>query len=243
MADAWEHVARAMDGRWEQWPKARVSDLGSACPFLNNATLDRPVANDESSDLASRLDAFFGAQDGGSSLLWSGWSIPDLGSLGYNFWGQPPLMVRAPGGAAPALPSGLRIDEVADARALADFERVLVDGYPAPWLQPFRAGCAFDARVLGGPLRFWVGYVAGQPVSCGAAFVDAEVVGVFMIATLPEARGKGYGTALTWAATAAAPELPAVLLASDAGRPIYERLGYQIVTRFNLWECPRRRPA
>ena len=66
-----------------------------------------------------------------------------------------------------------------------------------------------------------------------------EVVGVFMVATLPDARGHGYGSALTWAATVAVPDLPAVLLASDDGRPIYERLGYEIVSRFALWERPR----
>lgn len=243
MADAWEYVARMMRGRWDRWPACSVSDLGSACPFLNNATLEEPLSNGDGVVLVSRINAFFGSSDGGSSLLWTGWPTPDLATHGLNFWGQPPLMVRPPGGAGPAQPAGLHIDEVADAAGLVDFERMLVDGYPAPWLQPFKPGRAFDARVLGGPLRFWVGYVDGEPVSCSAAFVDAEVVGVFMVATLAEMRGKGYGTAHTWAATRAAPDMPAVLLASDDGRPIYERLGYELASRFSLWECPRRRPA
>jgi GNAT superfamily N-acetyltransferase len=243
LADTWEHVAQVMDAPWERWPAGWASDLGSACPFLNNTTLVHPLEVADVTALVARLHAFFGGREGGSSLLWSGWPTPDLAPVGYNFWGQPPLMVRSPGGSAPAPPAGLAVAEATTAAALADFERVLVDGYPAPWLQPFRPGCAFDARVLGGPFRFWVGYVDDQPVSCSAAFVDTEVVGVSMVATLPAERGKGYGTALTWAATVAAPELPAVLLASDEGRPIYERLGYEIVSRFNLWECPRPRPA
>jgi len=243
VANAWEYATRAQGGRWDRWEDAHVSDLGSSCPFLNNITLIRPLDEMAAANLATRIDAFFGRQGGGSSLLWSGWPTPDLARHGFNFWGQPPLMVRAVGGDAPDQPAGLRIDEVSDATGLVDFEQILVNGYPTPWLQPFTPGCAFDARVLGGPLRFWVGYVDGQPVSCSAAFVDAEVVGVFMVATLAEARGKGYGSAITWAATSADPELPALLHSSDAGRPVYERLGYRIVTRFDLWECPRKAPS
>ena len=241
LADAWEYVARAQGGRSDRWPGVAVSDLGSACPFLNNACLVGPLTAEAAPAFVGRLDNFFGGQDGGSSLLWTGYPTPDLASFGSNFWGEPPLMVRSPGGTPPPVPAGLRIAEAVDAAALADFEQVLVDGYPAPWLQPFRAGSAFDQRVLGGPLRFWIGYLDEQPVSCSAAFIDAEVVGVFMVAALPHARGHGYGSALTWAATIAAPTLPAVLLASDDGRPIYERLGYEIVSRFALWERPRAR--
>jgi hypothetical protein len=226
-------------GRRERWPGAAASDLGSACPFLNNAALDSPLGAEESETLVARLDAFFSGHAGGSSLLWTGYPTPDLGPLGSNFWGEPPLMVRTPGVAPPTVPDGHRIEEARDARVLADFEQTLVNGYPAPWLQPFRAGQSFDERVLGGPWRFWVGYLHDQPVSCSAAFVDDEVVGVFMVATLPNVRGHGCGGALTWAATAAVPTLPAVLLASDDGRPVYERLGYEIVSRFALWERHR----
>jgi GNAT superfamily N-acetyltransferase len=239
LADAWEYVAQAQDGRCDRWPGAGVSDLGSACPFLNNATLDHPLDDVDAAEFVGRLDGFYSGQTGGSSLLWTGYPTSDLSRLGSNFWGEPPLMVRPPGGAAPSAASRLRIVEARDASMLADFERVLVDGYPAPWLQPCRPACAFDERVLGGPWRFWVGYADDRPVSCSAAYTDADVVGVFMVATLPDARGHGYGTALTWAATVAAPELPAVLLASDDGRPVYERLGYEIVSRFALWERPR----
>ena len=47
------------------------------------------------------------------------------------------------------------------------------------------------------------------------------------VAALPAARGRGVGAAVTWAATLCQPELPAVLVASDDGRPVYERMGYR----------------
>ena len=42
----------------------------------------------------------------------------------------------------------------------------------------------------------------------------------------------GYATALTWAATAAASDVPALLLASPMGRPVYERMGYRSLIRW-----------
>jgi hypothetical protein len=86
-----------------------------------------------------------------------------------------------------------------------------------------------------------VGWVGDRPVATSAAVVDAGVNGVTAVASLPGERGRGYGQALTWAATLAAPELPAVLLASDLGRPLYERMGYLAIVRTTLWH--RRRPA
>lgn len=40
---------------------------------------------------------------------------------------------------------------------------------------------------------------------------------------------------MTAHATLAAPNLPAVLIASDLGRPVYERLGYRPLLRYTLW--------
>lgn len=56
---------------------------------------------------------------------------------------------------------------------------------------------------------------------------------------MPAARGRGFGEAITWQATRAAPKLPALLLASDAGCPVYERMGYLPLFRFTLWHRTR----
>jgi hypothetical protein len=55
------------------------------------------------------------------------------------------------------------------------------------------------------------------------------------ISARPEARGRGVGAAVTWAATMADPTRPAMLIASDLGQPVYARMGYLRVTRFTLW--------
>src|SRR5207244_5011426 len=120
------------------------------------------------------------------------------------------------------------------------FAQVLVDGFPIPDLQPFRAGSLLDERVLAPGLRFWVGAADDRPVASAAAYVASGVVGVNFVATLPHERRRGYGEAVTWRATMAAPELPAVLLARDAGRPVYARLGYLPGTRLSLGVRPSR---
>ena len=71
LSDAWEYVAQAQDGRCDRWPGAGVSDLGSACPFLNNATLDHPLDDADAAEFVGRLDGFYSGQAGGSSLLWT----------------------------------------------------------------------------------------------------------------------------------------------------------------------------
>ncbi|MCC7107153.1 MAG: N-acetyltransferase [Chloroflexi bacterium] len=239
----WEHPARTMGQGWQRWHDVWAADLGSACPFANNATLLRPLQQGHEQELIDRLDGFFKGRPGGSWLLWSGWPTPDLGSSGCTHWGEPPLMVRLPGGAAPPTPPELRIVEARDAVSLRDFETVMVDGFPLPWLQPFRPGCLYDVRVLGGSFRIWVGYADERPVSVAAAYVDNRSVGVYCVATMGDARGRGYGSALTWAATLTDPALPAVLQASDDGRPVYERMGYTTVTRMSLWERARQTQA
>ena len=83
--------------------------------------------------------------------------------------------------------------------------------------------------------------------SCGARAVAVTTAmthvshGVNLVenvATMPEGRGRGYRAAVTWAATLAEPDLPAVLFASDDGRPVYERIGYVPVEPWTAWLRP-----
>ena len=74
-----------------------------------------------------------------------------------------------------------------------------------------------------------------RPVACSGAHVTDGCVDVEYVATHEEARGRGIGAALTWRATLADPAKPAVLIASDPGQPVYERMGYLRVQRITMW--------
>jgi ribosomal protein S18 acetylase RimI-like enzyme len=151
-----------------------------------------------------------------------------------------PIPVGEP--APEALP-GHEIRRVADAAGLADHVRAASDGFemPAPlvaavvgeelWLRP---GCAV-----------YVGYTDGQPVSTGFSIRTGRTLGIFTIATVPAARRRGYGAAMTarlLADGAAAGCDVAALQASDQGRSVYERLGFRTVIEYDVWfGAPRRR--
>ena len=237
LASQWEHPPRTTGGRWERWDAVWAADVASPVAFPNSATPLRPLSEENAGGLAADLSQFYAQASGGAWMLWSAWPTPDLASYGMRLAGYPPLMVRPP---APfsAAATGLRIIEAHDEPALRDFDEAMIRGYPIPELA-FPADRITDERVLGGPMRYFVGYEDGRPVACAATYVGVREVGVYMVATLPEARGKGYGAAITAAAIAAAPNLPAVLQASDLGQPVYRRLGFQDISSYTLWYKPR----
>jgi GNAT superfamily N-acetyltransferase len=84
-------------------------------------------------------------------------------------------------------------------------------------------------------------YTAGRerPSSCVMAFDHGEDCSVWLVATLPEARGNGLAGALMAHALADARErgrTTSTLQATDLGRPVYERLGYRPLGEIQLWE-------
>jgi predicted GNAT family acetyltransferase len=83
-----------------------------------------------------------------------------------------------------------------------------------------------------------VAWSGGEPAAVATAHHHAGVTLIEAVATLPAARGRGAGAAVTWAATLSDPTRSAVLIASDDGRPIYERMGYRAIERWTVWLRP-----
>lgn len=78
--------------------------------------------------------------------------------------------------------------------------------------------------------KLFVGMVDEKPITCVRLFVANGVAGIFHVATIPSARGHGYGTEITIAALETAKELGyklAVLASSPAGHNVYYRLGFR----------------
>lgn len=223
MADRATRWASSAGGRVRTEPGLVLADAGSPCPFLNVATATRPV----DVDTAAAAAEFFG----GTFMLLTPRSTPDLRPSGLTLMGHPPFMVRPAGGGAPPLPSGVTVTEVHDAAGLAVFDQTLADGYP------MQASPAPQA-LLGGATRFWLAHLDGQPVATAVSHTAHGVTDVEAVATRPEHRGRGIGAAVTWAATLADPAQPAVLIASDDGVGVYRAMGYLAVTRWTIWFRP-----
>ena len=219
--------ARRVDG------VVSMTDASMPLPFWNRAVLEQPC--DDAGALLTTLREFYGSA-GGPFLLDSGWPLPDLRAHGFVLMGHPPIMLRPAGLALPPPPPELRIVRVTDEATATDQERTLVDGYPAPQLQPFRDVTLMTPKALEATgWHHFVGYVDDRPVAAGSSYVGDRLLRVENIATLGDVRGRGYGLAITAATIAVEPSLPATLVASDLGRPIYEKLGFTAISRCTYW--------
>jgi hypothetical protein len=220
-------------------------DLGRPAEIANVATLLAPLFSEGVDELVSALDDFYrfsAGETSGSVHLFSAWPTPDLRPHGWSIAGYGPLMLRSVGGEMPSPPPGLRIEEVRDLESLRAFEATTIRGFPLPELEGQRPGAAFSPDILTDDrTRMWLGWEDDRPVSIAATYVEAGINNVTLVATVPEARRRGYGAALTWRASLADPELPALLIATDEGIPVYERIGYTTLFRFTIWS--RSRPA
>jgi hypothetical protein len=218
-------------------------DIGRPSLGANVATLLAPLFAEDVSEVDAALDDFYGFSAGGRSgavFLFSPWPTPDLRPHGWTLVEYQPLMLRPPGGAVPPVPVGLRVEVVRDEAGLRAFEAATVRGFQMPELDGQEPGAAFAKGMLDDErFRLWVGWEEDRPVSAAATFVAAGINDVTLVATVPEARGRGYGAALTWRASLADPALSALLIATAEGRALYEQLGYVSLFRFAIWSRDR----
>lgn len=83
-----------------------------------------------------------------------------------------------------------------------------------------------------------IAVVDGEPVASALVFIEAPVAVLSWIGTIPKARRRGAATLITAAAMQAAVERGAsivALQASEEGVPLYQRLGFQQVTRYGRY--------
>jgi GNAT superfamily N-acetyltransferase len=213
----------------------RLADTAAPSAFNNTAHLTAPVGADATAELAAALHAFFAVASGGPYLVFSPWPTGDLGRHGFHLVGHPPLMFRPPSAPVPPSHPNLRVERVETADALAHFEQTIIEAYPVPEHQPWRRGSFLHPDVLDTRWRFFVGYEGERCVATAGAWVSDTITVVEQVSVRDECRGKGYGAAITAAATHAEPSRTAMLIASDLGRPVYDQLGYITLLRFTLY--------
>jgi GNAT superfamily N-acetyltransferase len=145
---------------------------------------------------------------------------------------NPAMGMSLDGFALEPLPAGVTIEQVTDDAGLHRWREVGRRGMEldpirdeAWWTAHRRPGFAEDA-----PLVNYVASLDGDAVSVAALFDAAGVAGIYNVATVPEARGRGIGRAVTAAAMAEGARRGlrwAALGASPLGEPVYRRLGFR----------------
>jgi hypothetical protein len=231
IADRVRHQARAVGVPVVDDGQVVAAALAPTGMFSNAMLVVRPPTDWDT--VVAQLHAL--APPGTPRLLMSPLPTPDLRTKGLQLVGHPPFMIRPAGGTGPELPTGVTISEITDFGELSEFERTLIEGYPIPDMDPAAVPTLFPPTYLGADSHAYAARVDGSIVATAATHVAAGVNHVEFVATRAEYRGRGIGAAVTWAATVADPSLPAVLIASDDGRGVYEGLGYLAVLRWTLW--------
>lgn len=136
----------------------------------------------------------------------------------------------------PRTPDGVEIRSAAG-DGLTDYLSVLHRGFGIPLeFEPEMRG-AFEGMAAERLVNL-TAYADDEPVGCGTLWIDGETGGIYNIATLESARGRGIGYAVTASLMAAARErgcTRAILHASEMGRPVYDRLGFEEVCVVPQW--------
>src|SRR6185312_916839 len=180
-------------------------DTGRPASMVNMGLIRQPLHAANIEQTMAELDGLFGREDArGFVAVYCPLPTPDLSGWGWSLAGHPPLQLRSP--FAPLVPSDVRVERVENKGELAEFEQIMIEGFDFEEMRGAEAGTYMSPEILQDE-RFgaWIGYLDGDPVAAAASFVEAGIVDVVMVATVPAERRRGAGLAVTQAA--ARPEL------------------------------------
>ena len=242
MVELWTGLCRAAGGSREDRDGLRLLSSGIPVGFFNPAFVTAPV--DDHARVIATARTF--AQEHGVpfALLFRDETAPGLAdactAAGLVEHWRMPLMVLDPiPDADRERPEGLAIEAV-DEASYDDYMATVCAGFGLP--------PEIAAPVMHGELLQIDGFTAllgraadGAPASASGVFVTGTTAGVYNVATPEEHRSKGYGWAMTAAAARVGAEQGAsraILQASEAGEPIYRRMGYATPDRYRQFEPP-----
>ncbi|HZX01344.1 GNAT family N-acetyltransferase [Kribbella sp.] len=149
---------------------------------------------------------------------------------------EPGMAVRVPELIAPRDVPGLAITRVEDDDALAVWEATLGQGFGEGEREARWVASTYRTLGYGDPWRHYVGWLDGMPVGTATVFLGAGVAGLYFVMTVPAARRRGIGAALTYGVLRSVDAEYAVLGSSAAGRSVYEALGFREYCTIELYE-------
>jgi ribosomal protein S18 acetylase RimI-like enzyme len=129
-------------------------------------------------------------------------------------------------------PPSLEIERVRDVETLKKFSHAANLGFGIPdsvgdAIFDIEASLGFGRHL---PRHHYVGLLKGEPVATSTLLLGAGVAGIYTIATIPEARRQGIGSAMTLAPLREARAMGyriGVLRSSQMGLNMYRQLGFK----------------
>lgn len=128
-------------------------------------------------------------------------------------------------------PARLKITGVKDNNALKAWCHIACIGFgiPASAEPAMMAWLERDLKCKL-PLKHYLGILDGTPVASSLSFLAAGVAGIYLVATLPGARNRGVGFAMTQEPLKDAKRMGyriGTLQTSEMGKPVYLRMGFK----------------
>ena len=237
--ETWRLIVAGTDqGEIYEFDGLLVTDSGLSFANFNVAFVQRPLR--EAEDTIERLRAHFASRELPALVCFPPGVDERTESLLSRRGYQPakPLSGMALAPIAPPAQgaSGLEVRLVQDDGELARFHETAEAGFgiPLKLLQQL-----LSARLRDQPnVSLFLGYAGGQPVCTACLVASVPVAGVYWVATRPDFRRRGFGTAISWHAIQTGQALGceiATLQASAMGRPVYERMGFRKTADFHRY--------
>ena len=208
-----------------------------ACP---ERSVMNSVCYDSAAQLAAALDDVAAIYDDAAIQAWTVWVPPADREAAALLESAGHVLDAAPEAMGMELGAAERPESRLDWTRRAELGVVgpLNDrayGYDGSFERALR-GLSADA------LTTYAANLDGQPASCCATLQCGSDCHVILVATVPEARGRGLAGTLLGHALADARERgleTTSLVATKAGRPLYERMGYRGAGALEMWERRR----
>jgi GNAT superfamily N-acetyltransferase len=224
-------------------PGGRAIELdgirAAVVPALPHASILNCVTYRDAAELESRMDELARVYDEAGVLAWSVWTHESdepgraaLAEAGFVLDSEPmSMMIDLDGEAAIGDLDWTGDPDPAEVAVVVDASY----GFPAGTF-------ARGFPQLPGEVHSYMARHDGRPASVVMASDLEGDCGIYLVGTLPEARGRGLSSALIRRALADAARRGceiSSLQASKMGHPVYRRLGYRDLGRAELWERRR----
>jgi len=135
-----------------------------------------------------------------------------------------------------SMPDGINIVTVDNVSMIKSWADVVSKGL---WNGNTFEACLFKDLIHDPKCKFYLAFLNGEPVATSMLLLSNKIASIDMVATLKEHRGMGIGTAMTLMPLLYARDNGykiGVLQASQAGEPIYRKIGFEEYCRFNVYK-------